>query len=174
MPKRRQPSQPSSAPRTPRPASSTRKKAASSDPAAETPKKPARRPPAAPKPKRQPSAVPPASVPGRRRTAELPFSAAAPVSGKASGRKTADAERLHIVMAASEAHPFAKTGGLAEVTGALPVALARLGHRVTLVLPRYRTVDAGPAEQAVLSIGGRAPPLWFAARAAGDRGGDVF
>ena len=41
-------------------------------------------------------------------------------------------------MVASEAHPFAKTGGLAEVLGALPTALARLGHDVTIVLPRYR------------------------------------
>jgi starch synthase len=77
-------------------------------------------------------------------------------------------------MAASEAHPFAKTGGLAEVTGALPVALARLGHRVTLVLPRYRTVDAGPAEQAVLSIGGRAQPVGFASRQAADGVEAVF
>src|SRR5688500_7837668 len=112
MPKRRQPSQPSPAPRTPRPASSTRKKAASSDPAAETPKKPARRPASAPpKPRRQPSAVPPAGVAGRP-APELPFSAVTAASGKTSGRKTGDGERLHIVMAASEAHPFAKTGGL--------------------------------------------------------------
>ncbi len=45
-------------------------------------------------------------------------------------------------MVASEAHPFAKTGGLAEVLGALPAALARLGHQVTLVLPKYRGVHA--------------------------------
>ena len=44
-------------------------------------------------------------------------------------------------MVTSEAHPFAKTGGLAEVLGALPVALARLGHDVTVILPRYRGVD---------------------------------
>ena len=48
---------------------------------------------------------------------------------------------LSILMVAPEAHPFAKTGGLAEVVGALPLALARLGHRVTLVLPRYRGTD---------------------------------
>jgi starch synthase len=49
-------------------------------------------------------------------------------------------------MVASEAHPFAKTGGLAEVLGALPAALARLGHDVTVVLPKYRGVDdAGAA-----------------------------
>src|SRR5262245_42209459 len=41
-----------------------------------------------------------------------------------------------VLMVSPEAHPFAKTGGLAEVAGALPHALARLGYRVTLVLPR--------------------------------------
>jgi starch synthase len=44
-------------------------------------------------------------------------------------------------MVTSEAHPYAKTGGLAEVAAALPDALGRLGHQVTLVLPRYRGVD---------------------------------
>jgi starch synthase len=41
-------------------------------------------------------------------------------------------------MITPEARPFAKTGGLADVCGALPLALARLGHRVTIVLPKYR------------------------------------
>jgi hypothetical protein len=45
---------------------------------------------------------------------------------------------LDILMVTSEARPFAKTGGLADVCGALPLALARLGHRVTIVLPNYR------------------------------------
>src|SRR5687767_6316919 len=53
--------------------------------------------------------------------------------------------RLRILMISSEAHPFAKTGGLAEVLGALPAALARLGHDVTVVLPRYRGVHAEQA-----------------------------
>jgi starch synthase len=44
-------------------------------------------------------------------------------------------------MVSSEAHPFAKTGGLAEVLGALPLALSRMGHDVTVVLPRYRGVS---------------------------------
>jgi starch synthase len=48
---------------------------------------------------------------------------------------------LRILMIASEAVPFAKTGGLADVAGALPIALGRLGHSVTLVLPRYRGVE---------------------------------
>jgi starch synthase len=47
-------------------------------------------------------------------------------------------------MVASEAHPFATTGGLSEVLGSLPQALSRLGHRVTVILPRYRRVTADP------------------------------
>jgi len=41
-------------------------------------------------------------------------------------------------MVASESVPFAKTGGLADVIGALPRALARLGHDVDVMMPRYR------------------------------------
>jgi len=46
-------------------------------------------------------------------------------------------------MVGSEAQPFAKTGGLADVLGALPRALARLGHSVDLVIPRYRGINVG-------------------------------
>jgi starch synthase len=46
---------------------------------------------------------------------------------------------LNILLAASEAVPYAKTGGLADVAGALPKALARLGHTVRVVMPRYKT-----------------------------------
>ncbi len=48
---------------------------------------------------------------------------------------------LSVVFAASEAAPFAKTGGLADVAGALPAELARLGCRVSLFLPMYRASD---------------------------------
>jgi starch synthase len=48
-----------------------------------------------------------------------------------------------VLIIGSEAVPFAKTGGLADVLGALPTPLARLGWDVTLVLPRYRGVDIG-------------------------------
>lgn len=44
-------------------------------------------------------------------------------------------------MAASEAIPYAKTGGLADVTGALPQELGRLGHDVILMMPRYRCLN---------------------------------
>src|SRR5512142_425926 len=63
---------------------------------------------------------------------------------------------MRILMIASEAVPFAKTGGLADVLGALPRALARLGHRVTVMLPRYRGVPAGSlVSEFDVSIGGR-------------------
>jgi starch synthase len=48
-----------------------------------------------------------------------------------------------VLLIGSECVPFAKTGGLADVLGALPAALARLGWSVTVALPRYRGVDAG-------------------------------
>jgi starch synthase len=58
-------------------------------------------------------------------------------------------------MIGSEALPFAKTGGLGDVLGALPPALARLGWDVTLALPRYRGVTAGTlVERAPITMGG--------------------
>jgi starch synthase len=53
------------------------------------------------------------------------------------------AKLLRILMVASEAHPFSKTGGLADVATALSQALGRLGHEVILMTPRYRGVSAG-------------------------------
>lgn len=46
-------------------------------------------------------------------------------------------ESLRVVIAASEAVPFSKTGGLADVAGALAKSLDQLGHDVTLILPDY-------------------------------------
>jgi starch synthase len=48
---------------------------------------------------------------------------------------------LSILMVAAEVAPFAKTGGLADVTGALARELAGLGHDVRVVMPRYYVVD---------------------------------
>jgi starch synthase len=45
---------------------------------------------------------------------------------------------MRIVFAASECVPYAKTGGLADIMGALPAAVAKLGHDVTMYLPLYR------------------------------------
>ncbi len=49
--------------------------------------------------------------------------------------------KLNIIISASEVVPFAKSGGLADVVGALPKALERLGHNVIVVMPRYYIVD---------------------------------
>jgi starch synthase len=51
--------------------------------------------------------------------------------------------RRSVLLVGSEAQPFAKTGGLADVLGALPPALQRIGWDATVVLPRYRGVTAG-------------------------------
>ncbi len=48
---------------------------------------------------------------------------------------------MKIAFTTSEAYPFAKTGGLADVSNALPVALARRGHDVRIIMPRYYMVD---------------------------------
>lgn len=47
---------------------------------------------------------------------------------------------MHIVFAASECVPYAKTGGLAEVVAAVPREIVKLGHRATVYLPYYRQV----------------------------------
>ena len=52
-----------------------------------------------------------------------------------------DTSPLSILMVASEAFPFAKTGGLADVTTSLCNALAVAGHDVALVMPRYLGVE---------------------------------
>ncbi len=51
---------------------------------------------------------------------------------------------MRIVFLASECVPYSKTGGLADVVGALPEALAELGHEVEVLVPRYRMTKPGP------------------------------
>jgi len=52
-----------------------------------------------------------------------------------------------ILMVASEAAPFVKTGGLADVLGSLPEALVRHGEEVVVVLPRYRSALIDSSER---------------------------
>ncbi len=48
---------------------------------------------------------------------------------------------MNILFCASEAVPFAKTGGLADVASALAKSLSKMGHEVSLFMPRYPMVD---------------------------------
>jgi len=50
---------------------------------------------------------------------------------------------MKILFVASEVSPFAKTGGLADVTGALPRELKNMGHDVRIIMPFYKTVAQG-------------------------------
>uniref|UniRef100_A0A1D1XC96 starch synthase n=1 Tax=Anthurium amnicola TaxID=1678845 RepID=A0A1D1XC96_9ARAE len=58
---------------------------------------------------------------------------------------------MNAILVAAECGPWAKTGGLGDVAGALPKALARRGHRVMVVVPRYGNY-AEPQELGVRKI----------------------
>lgn len=49
-------------------------------------------------------------------------------------------DNLKIIFASPEAVPFVKTGGLADVSGMLPRMLARMGHSVKVIIPKYGTI----------------------------------
>lgn len=51
------------------------------------------------------------------------------------------AKKLKILFVTSEVVPFVKTGGLADVSSALPQMLSELGHEVRIVIPKYGAVD---------------------------------
>src|SRR6476660_2276504 len=70
--------------------------------------------------------------------------------------------RPSVLMIGSEAMPFSKTGGLADVLGALPQALAQLGWDVTVAVPRYRGTTAGRLlERVELRVGGFPADITF-------------
>ncbi len=50
-------------------------------------------------------------------------------------------KQLKICYVSSEVVPFAKTGGLADVAGALPIALKEMGHDVRLMMPNYKSIN---------------------------------
>ena len=59
---------------------------------------------------------------------------------------------MRVAFAASECVPFSKTGGLADVVGALPKALASLGNDVSVFLPRYRQTKLSQATTVLSSV----------------------
>ena len=72
---------------------------------------------------------------------------------------------MHVLFVAAEVSPLIKTGGLADVAGALPAALRAIGHDVRVVMPYYRQLRergigvAGPIAGTFLPIGERAEEL---------------
>ncbi|MBU0983356.1 MAG: glycogen/starch synthase, partial [candidate division Zixibacteria bacterium] len=74
-------------------------------------------------------------------------------------------DKFRILMASSEAGPFARTGGLGDVLAALPDALAALGHEVVVCIPRYGFIDEdtyrlAPLEGAVsIPLDGKTYPV---------------
>ena len=62
--------------------------------------------------------------------------------GLKRAKKLKEAKGLKLAFVSSEAVPFAKTGGLADVSGALPIALNGLGMETALFMPYYREVDS--------------------------------
>ena len=78
---------------------------------------------------------------------------------------------MRILFVAAEVAPHIKTGGLADVAGALPQALRDLGHDVRVAMPRYRVlrergpVMHGPVAASFLTIGDKTEELrvWRAA-----------
>jgi len=85
---------------------------------------------------------------------------------------------MRVLFCVSEAVPLAKTGGLADVGGALPAALTALGTDVRVVLPKYRGIDStgwrragavdvslGATRQPVTVLDGQMPdtgvPAWL-------------
>jgi len=80
---------------------------------------------------------------------------------------------MNVLFVAAEVAPYVKTGGLADVAGALPAALRAAGHDVRVIMPRYRVLRdqqipmIGPIGASFLPVGVRAEEqrIW---RATGD------
>ena len=80
-----------------------------------------------------------APVLSRCRQQTFVTSAAAQFAGENFTSETNKADNpLRIVFVSAEVGPWSKTGGLGDVVGGLPIALAQRGHNVLTIAPRYR------------------------------------
>ncbi len=125
------------------------------------------------KPARQAAAKPRSTPAASKTAAKVPIAAKAPVKPRPAAKKP-EAQReppLSVLMIAPEFRPHVRNAGLAHMTAGLPEALGRLGHRVTLVLPKYRGIDVtGAQSQSIrLELGDRALDVTFHTHSA--RGG---
>lgn len=71
--------------------------------------------------------------------------------------------KFNIVFVTAEAEPYSKTGGLADVCGSLPIALAARGHRVMVVLPRYLNGKSDKVYDNAVDLGKRTKVTCFGA-----------
>ncbi len=90
--------------------------------------------------------------------------------------------RLNVAFASAEVTPFAKTGGLGDVTAALARHLTRAGHDVRVFLPLYQTTDTGSvelvpvdfAQNVTIHLGPRAVEYSLFTAPLGDDGPDAY
>ena len=48
---------------------------------------------------------------------------------------------MNILLVSAELAPFAKVGGLADISGALPIGWKRIGHNPIIVIPKYKGIE---------------------------------
>ena len=104
-----------------------------------------------------PAAPKSAKAPARKKAAVEPVIPAPPTHQPAPMAPRAEPEpaALSVLIVSSEARPFSPPGTLGEYVGALPAALGALGHRVTLVVPKYAGVEApaAPVDRFEVALG---------------------